>query len=190
MITDEGDNIDDKIVDCESGASVVYKDICEFYDILEMIDYGSFGDIFKVQSESDNKIYAMKQVKFRNHFQDDPFIMSEIYCLTHLKHKNIIKLHEIVIDVNELHFVMEYAVNENLERYLSEHPDMDFHQKYKIYSQVLQGVKYCHSMDVAHRDLTPANILLTEDMVVKLADFGLSVKCFSGNRSTCLECNT
>lgn len=154
------------------------------YNVLDMIDYGSFGDIFKVKSESDNKTYAMKQIKFRNNFQEDPYIMSEIYCLTHLKHKNIILLHEIVIHVNELHFIMEYAVNENLERYLVEHSDMDFHQRYKIYSQVLQGVQYCHSMDIAHRDLTPANILLTEDMVVKLADFGLSVKCFTGNNLT------
>ena len=154
---------------------------CCIYDILEMIDYGSFGDIYKVKNEKDNKTYAMKQVKFRNNFPDDPYIMSEIYCLTHLKHKNIITLHEIVVDVGELHFVMEYAANENLERYLTDHKDMDFHQRYKIFSQVLQGLQYCHSMDVAHRDLTPANVLLTEDLVVKLADFGLSVKCFEGN---------
>ena len=126
----------------------------------------------------------MKQVKFRDKFHDDPYIMSDIYCLTHLKHKNIITLHEIVVDVGELHFVMEYAVNENLERYLTDHKDiddMDFHQRYKLFSQVLQGLQYCHSMDVAHRDLTPANVLLTDDLVVKLADFGLSVKCFAGN---------
>ena len=158
----------------------VYERCC-IYDILEMIDYGSFGDIYKVKNEKDNKTYAMKQVKFRNNFHDDPYIMNEIYCLTHLKHKNIIALHEIVVDVGELHFMMEYAANENLERYLSDHKDMDFHQRYKIFSQVLQGLRYCHSMDVAHRDLTPANVLLTEDLVVKLADFGLSVKCFAGN---------
>ena len=152
---------------------------CCIYDILEMIDYGSFGDVYKVNK--DTETYAMKQVKFRNNFHDDPYIMSEIYCLTHLKHKNIIALHEIVVDVGELHFVMEYAANENLERYLTDHKDMDFHQRYKIFSQVLQGLQYCHSMDVAHRDLTPANVLLTDDLVVKLADFGLSVKCFAGN---------
>lgn len=165
---------------CQKGlTSLIQNQTCP-YNVLDMIDYGSFGDIYKVKNETDNKTYAMKQVKFRNNFHDDPYIMSEIYCLTNLKHKNIIQLHEIVVDINELHFIMEYAVNENLERYLSDHPDMDFHQRYKIYSQVLQGLQYCHSMDVAHRDLTPANILLTEDMVVKLADFGLSVKCFTG----------
>ncbi|WAR14542.1 SMKW-like protein [Mya arenaria] len=151
----------------------------EDYEVTEMIDYGSFGDIFKVKTVSDNKIYAMKQIKYRGLFQNDPYIMNEIYCLTHLKHKNIICLHEIIIDTDEIHIIMEYAANESLDKFLVDHKDMEFHHRYKLFSQTLQGVMYCHDMDVAHRDLTPSNILLTKDMVVKIADFGLAVKCFT-----------
>ena len=149
------------------------------YHVLEMIDYGSFGDILKVKDDAKNKIYALKQIKYKGNFHDDPYIINEIYCLTHLKHKNIILMHEIIVDECEINIVMEYAENENLERYVVEH-DLEFVTKYKIYSQVLQGVEYCHSMGIAHRDITPGNILLTNDMVVKLADFGLAVKCRSG----------
>lgn len=150
------------------------------YTVLDMIDYGSFGDILKVKGESDNKIYAMKQIRFRGNFQDDPYIISEIYCLTHLKHRNIIQMYEIIIESDEIQIIMEYAKNENLERYIQENDIIEFHQKFKIFSQILEGIKYCHSMDVAHRDITPVNILLTEDLVVKIADFGLAVKCFDG----------
>ena len=86
----------------------------------------------------------------------------------------------MVLAMGNIGIIMEYAENENLERHLLANKDMECHIKYKIYSQVLHAVEYCHSMDVAHRDLTPANILLTKDLVVKIADFGLSVKCFTG----------
>lgn len=152
------------------------------YEIIsEMIDYGSFGDIVKVNNKIDKKIYAMKRIKHRGHFEDDPYIISEIYCLTKLKHKNIILLNEIIIDSDEIRIVMEYAERENLERYILSNENIEFHHKFKIYSQILEGVNYCHSMEVAHRDLTPANILLTNDFVVKIADFGLSVKCVDGD---------
>ena len=156
------------------------EEVCEDYEIIETIDYGSFGDILKVKSETDKNIYAMKQIRFRGNFQDDPYIISEIYCLTRLKHKNIIRMHEIIVDINEIEIIMEYAEKENIERYMCTNKNLEFHQKYKIYSQILEGVKFCHAMDVAHRDLTPANILLTEDLVVKITDFGLAVKCFDG----------
>lgn len=151
----------------------------EDYDVIETIDYGSFGDILKVKSEKDNTVYAMKQIRFRGNFQDDPYIISEIYCLTKLKHRNIVRLHEIIIDINEINIVMEYAEKENIERFMSTNKCLEFHQKYKIYSQILEGVRFCHEMDIAHRDLTPANILLTNDLLVKITDFGLAVKCFT-----------
>ncbi|KAH3857702.1 hypothetical protein DPMN_100314 [Dreissena polymorpha] len=152
--------------------------ICS-YSVLEMIDYGSFGDIFKISKNQDKKVYAMKQIKYRGDFRDDAYIMSEIYCLSRLKHRNIIAMHDIVIDVNEIHIIMEYAANENLQRYLLSHEDMLHGQKYDIFAQVLHGVMYCHSMEISHRDLTPVNILLTDDLVVKIADFGLAVKCIT-----------
>ena len=155
-------------------------EINDIYKILNMIDYGSFGDIYKVKCSTDNKMYALKQIHFRGNFKDDPYIVNELSCLTQLKHKNIIQMHELVIDKCEIGIIMEYAENENLERHLFANKDMECHIKYKIYSQVLQAVEYCHSMDIAHRDLTPENILLTKDLVVKIADFGLSVKCFTG----------
>ena len=150
------------------------------YSLLAMIDYGSFGDVFKVVNQSNKQIYALKQIRYKRDFRDDPYIINELYCLTHLSHKNIVKLNEIVIEEGEINIIMEYASNENLERYLVHNRTVEPHQKYKIYSQILEGVKYCHSMDIAHRDLTPSNILLTADMVVKIADFGLAVRCFTG----------
>lgn len=153
---------------------------CGQYEIIEMIDYGSFGDILKVRSSEHNIVYAMKQIQFRGHAHDDPYIISEIYCLTKLNHQNIIRLHEIFIDAADVHIVMEYAENENLERYVCSNKRLEFHQKYKIFSQILEGVRFCHAMDIAHRDLTPTNILLMKDLVVKIADFGLAVKCSDG----------
>ena len=144
-----------------------------------MLDIGGFGDIVKVGYGVENRICAMKRIKYRGNFRDDPYITSEIYCLTHLKHKNVIQMIDLMIDEDEIDIVMEYAENGNLERYIKDSQHLECVTKIKIYTQVLQGVEYCHSMDIAHRDITPANILLTNDLV-KIADFGLAVKCTAG----------
>ena len=159
------------------------------YITITMIDYGSFGDILKVRSPRDDKIYAMKQIAFRGQLRDDPYIVSEIMCLSELKHENVIRLHEILVKDGEIDIIMEYAENENLERYYTQVgiPSDEIIQD--IYAQLLHGVNYCHSMNIAHRDLTPANILLTKDNVVKLADFGLAVRSLDeyGNQILCSD---
>ncbi|KAK3602440.1 hypothetical protein CHS0354_005904 [Potamilus streckersoni] len=151
----------------------------EQYKIMTMIDYGSFGDIYKIFSLSEKKIYAMKQIVFRGIVTDDPYIMSEIWCLNNVRHKNIIQLRDIMLRDNRVDIIMEYAEKENLEKVCLDEGPLSMTFILDIYSQILEGVNYIHSYGVAHRDLTPGNILLTRNNVVKIADFGLAVRCCS-----------
>ncbi|KAL3875704.1 hypothetical protein ACJMK2_033632 [Sinanodonta woodiana] len=160
----------------------------EQYKIMAMIDYGSFGDIYKVFSHSEKKIYAMKQIIFRGIVTDDLFIMNEIWCLNNVRHKNIIQLRDIVLRDNRVDIIMEYAEKENLEKVCQDEGPFSMAFIMDIYNQILEGVKYIHSHGVAHRDLTPGNILLTRNNVVKIADFGLAVKCCSDDGSGDILC--
>ena len=154
-----------------------------------MIDYGSFGDIFMVRSKSGKKTYAIKQIKYRGNLQQNSYIINEMVCLSKLDHRNIIKMHEILVNDQIVNIVMDYAENESLERYIADVESIDEKCLHDIYSQVLLGVQYCHHMDIAHKDLNPSNILLTKELTVKIADFGIAVNCSDedGNPILCTD---
>ena len=168
---------------------VSFNNHAVFYKRMKMIDYGSFGDIFMVRSKSGNKTFAIKQIKYRGSLQENSYIVNEMVCLSKLDHKNIIKMHEILVNDKIVNIVMDYAENESLERYIADVETVSDHTVHKIYPQILLGVQYCHHMDIAHKDINPSNILLTKDLVVKIADFGIAVNCSDkdGNPLMCSD---
>lgn len=168
---------------------VSFNNHATFYKRMKMIDYGSFGDIFMVRSKSGNKTFAIKQIKYRGSLQHNSYIVNEMVCLSKLDHKNIIKMHEILVNDKIVNIVMDYAENENLERYIADVESISDQTLHNIYSQILVGVQYCHHMNIAHKDLNPSNILLTKELVVKIADFGIAVNCEDeeGNPLLCTD---
>lgn len=146
------------------------------YVIQHKIDDGAFGEVLCVKDTKTNKIVAMKQILYRGDISNDPFIMNEIYSLSHLNHKNVIKLLDIIITDNSVNLIMELAENGNLETFI-ESRLLAVDQLSQIFIQLLSAVDFCHLNRIAHRDITPCNILLTNKTSVRLADFGLSVPC-------------
>ncbi|KAK3602441.1 hypothetical protein CHS0354_005905 [Potamilus streckersoni] len=171
---------------CIDSGNVLFQE--EKYKIMTMIDYGSFGDVYKVQSQSDRKSYAMKRIVFRVHEKDDPYLMSEIWCLTHLRHKNIIQLKDIILWDKRVDIIMEYAELQNLEKLCREVGPLSLTYILDIYSQIIDGMAYCHLRGVAHQDLTPGNILMTGANVVEIADFELAFRCCSEDGSEEIPC--
>lgn len=146
------------------------------YSVMEQFDEGGFGEIYFVTQGQ--KLYALKQIRYRGKLEDDPYILGEIQSLSMLKHENIIKLHDVVITPREVNIIMEYADGGNLETFVQEvhHGILSESMIHGFFYQILCGVRHCHDNGYAHRDLTPSNILLTQECVIKLADFGLAIK--------------
>ncbi|XP_062585013.1 sperm motility kinase 2B-like [Saccostrea cucullata] len=146
------------------------------YIILHKIDEGAFGDILCVQRLKDHKLLAMKQILYRGDISRDPYITQELNNLSNIKHEFIIMLIEAIITDKSVNLIMELAENGNLEDLVRENK-LDSDQLPVILKQLLTALNFCHKSKIAHRDVTPYNILLTRDMSVRLADFGLSVPC-------------
>lgn len=100
--------------------------------------------------------------------------LREICFLKQLDHVNIVKLENQVIEPGRLYLIFE-LIDTDLKKYMSINDDplpMDLIVSYT--SQMLEGLQYCHSNGVMHRDLKPQNILVTRDGGLKIADFGLA----------------
>ena len=93
-----------------------------------------------------------------------------------LKHENIVSLHDVIHTENKLMLVFDY-MDKDLKKYMDTNGD---HCKLKppviksFMYQLLKGIAFCHENRVLHRDLKPQNLLINNQGVLKLADFGLA----------------
>lgn len=155
------------------------------YKVIAKIDEGSFGDIFKILRYDDpSHDFVLKQILYRGDPMKDEVIKAEVDSLTSLQHTNIIKLYDILITPSDVNLILEFAECGNLCVYLSNNFPLPDDTIRKFCGQILRALNFCHSNNIAHRDVTPANILVNKDNDIKLADFGLSYKISNSNLCT------
>lgn len=147
------------------------------YKILEEIGRGGFGRIYKVYNRHNDGVYALKRLCFEGEFQDNKYISAEVYCLSKFKHPNIIVLEEFILKPNRLYIIMEHAEFGNIEQYVTSNHKISVSDIIHFFSQLTSAVHYSHSQNIAHRDITPGNVLLTSKLDTKLADWGLATPC-------------
>ncbi|KAK3551461.1 hypothetical protein QTP70_017419, partial [Hemibagrus guttatus] len=111
--------------------------------------------------------------------------LREICLLKELKHKNIVRLHDVLHSDKKLTLVFEYC-DQDLKKYFDScNGDLDPEIVKSFMYQLLKGLAFCHSRNVLHRDLKPQNLLINRNGELKLADFGLArafgipVRCYS-----------
>lgn len=158
------------------------------YSSMRKVDEGSFGDIFTVYHKKRGKIMALKQLFHRGIIQDDPYILRELWCLSRLKHTNIVELVEVVFLPGEVDIIMEYGEKGNLENYIIKNWPLHDREIFEFFHQCLSAIRFCHSRFIAHRDINPRNILLTKDHIIKVVDFGLATRC-RDDKGNFLKCS-
>ena len=91
-----------------------------------------------------------------------------------LAHPNIVSIHEYGEDDDMAFIAMEFVLGKELKWYFDNEERFQIKDSVHIMSQLLGALDYSHNRGVVHRDIKPANILLTEDITVKIADFGIA----------------
>lgn len=143
----------------------------------ENIGSGTYGDVYKGIYKQSNEVIAIKKIKIELESEGVPSTaLREISILRELKHPNIVELKDVVCTDNKLFLLFEY-LEIDLRKYLTslnqeEYLDSDLIKSF-LY-QILEGVAYCHSKKILHRDLKPQNLLLDQTGRLKIADFGLA----------------
>jgi serine/threonine protein kinase len=155
------------------------------FHIEKKISTGSFGTIYQVLSEDDDKIYALKELRNMEPVVKQRF-EREIKVLSQLDHPNIVKIIQWNIDGDPPNFnpyyVMEYLGGGSLRQYMDEKFRGDHRYQFdakwtinRIILPVCNALAQVHSSSIFHRDLKPSNIMFTDatKSTIKITDWGL-----------------
>ncbi|KAJ8352878.1 hypothetical protein SKAU_G00243540 [Synaphobranchus kaupii] len=148
----------------------------DIFQKIEKIGEGTYGVVYKAKNKVTGQSVALKKIRLDADTEGVPSTaIREISLLKELSHPNIVKLLDVVHTEKKLYLVFEY-LNQDLKKYMDSSQPMGLSlplvQSY-VY-QLLQGIAFCHSHRVVHRDLKPQNLLLNQAGDIKLADFGLA----------------
>lgn len=140
-----------------------------------VVGSGTYGKVFKGLHVYTKGLVALKRIRMEGEKDGFPVTaVREIKLLQSLRHTNIVQLREVMVEKNDCFMVFEY-LSHDLTGLLN-HPtfQMDSAQKKHLAKQMFEGLDYLHKRGVLHRDLKAANILVSNEGVLKIADFGLA----------------
>lgn len=153
------------------------------YDKITKIGQGTFGEVFKAKDKKTGRIVALKKVIMENEKEGFPITaLREIKILKLLHHDNVVDLIEICRtkptpnnrQKGSVYLVFEFCAHDLAGLLSNAAIKFTLGEIKKVMSQLLEGLFYIHRNKILHRDMKAANILITHDGVLKLADFGLA----------------
>lgn len=147
------------------------------YVKIEKIGEGTYGVVYKGKNKITNQLVALKKIRLENDEEGVPSTaIREISLLRELQHPNIVSLLDVLMQENKLYLVFEF-LSMDLKKYMELLPANTLLEPQLVKSylhQITQGILFCHQRRTMHRDLKPQNLLIDQNGVIKLADFGLA----------------
>jgi len=163
------------IVDCAMHPSVPKK--IDKYEVLGVVARGGMGVVYKALDRALERSVAIKMVTGTGEEQRQGLkrFYREAQFTASLRHPNIVTVYDLGEFQGTPYLVMEYLPGRSLQSLLEEQT-MTLIEKVRCIRQVCEGLHYAHSRQpaIVHRDIKPANIMVLEDGMVKLIDFGIA----------------
>ncbi|XP_062116218.1 cysteine-rich receptor-like protein kinase 1 isoform X2 [Humulus lupulus] len=150
----------------------------EYFNMSRKLGQGGAGSVFK-GILPDGKIVAVKRLFFNTRQWVDEFF-NEVNLISGIEHKNLVKLLGCSIEGPESLLVYEFVPNKSLDQILYDKKNtyiLSWQQRFDIIAGIAEGLAYLHGgcgLKIIHRDIKSSNILLGDDFIPKIADFGLA----------------
>ncbi|KAB5556320.1 hypothetical protein DKX38_007229 [Salix brachista] len=147
------------------------------FEKIDKIGSGTYSNVYKARDLLTGKVVALKKVRFDNLEPESvKFMAREIIILRRLNHPNVVKLEGLVTSRMScsLYLVFEYMEHDLAG--LAASPAVKFTEaQVKCYMhQLLSGLEHCHKRGVLHRDIKGSNLLIDNEGILRIADFGLA----------------
>ena len=167
-------------------------DLNNFIPVLEfnspkIIGIGSYGKVYLYKNITDKKLYAIKHLDkmiLCKSIHTIKRIYDEINIQSRIHHQNIVRLLNVKENDKSIYLIMEYANTGSLFKYIRDKQCLSEEESFKFFSQIINAIYFLHKNDFIHRDIKPENILIFDNKVCKLCDFGCCVELNGKQRST------
>ncbi|MEO1768595.1 Stk1 family PASTA domain-containing Ser/Thr kinase [Candidatus Enterococcus ferrettii] len=147
------------------------------YKIIASIGSGGMANVFLAHDLILDRDVAIKVLRFN--FQNDQTAIRrfqrEALAATELVHPNIVSVYDVGEEEDMQYLVMEYVRGMDLKRYIQTHYPIPYTKIVDIMQQILSAVSLAHAHGIIHRDLKPQNVLIDQEGVVKITDFGIAI---------------
>ncbi len=153
------------------------------YKIIRQVGKGAFGVVLLVEDTMVNEEIILK---FLNaHMASDENVIkrfvSELRLTRKITHENVIRIYDFITFGKSYAISMEYFNSHSLSQEIRSGKTRDLKRNIKLLIEICKGLSVAHHINVVHRDIKPANILVNDDDVVKIVDFGLAAAASEGD---------
>ena len=146
------------------------------YEVLEKIGNGGMATVYKAKCHVLNRYVAIKILK-DEFTTDSEFIKkfnSEAQSAARLAHPNIVQIYDVCNEDNLYYIVMELIQGKTLKEIITEDGILSWKWSVNIAIQIASALETAHKNNIIHRDIKPHNIIITEDGIAKVTDFGIA----------------
>lgn len=147
------------------------------YELLEKIGEGGMSQVFKARDNKLNRFVAVKILKkeFCNNADIVEKFMGEATAIATLSDNNIVNVLDVGTQADDINYiVMEYVNGKTLKDVIKQVGKMNYETGISVAIQIAKALDCAHRNKIIHRDVKPQNILVTEDGVMKVTDFGIA----------------
>ncbi|MDM5198822.1 Stk1 family PASTA domain-containing Ser/Thr kinase [Fictibacillus enclensis] len=156
---------------------MIGKRISGRYKLLEVIGDGGMAIVYRAKDLILDRDVAVKIL--RSEFSDDEEFIKrfkrEAEAATSLDHPHIVSIFDVGEENNVYFIVMEYVKGKTLKQYIREKGRLSVEESIQIIKQIASGMVAAHEHGIIHRDIKPHNILIDENGVAKVTDFGIAL---------------
>jgi eukaryotic-like serine/threonine-protein kinase len=146
------------------------------YQVESLLGEGGMGTVYRATDMVLGRDVALKMLH-TNLTKQSQFLerfKNEAQILARLTHPNIAVLYNYIQQGEAYFMVMEYVAGKNIEFLVKQHQTLSYQNVVAIIAQALEGLAHAHKKGILHRDMKPANLMLTPESTVKLMDFGIA----------------
>ncbi|KAK2868715.1 hypothetical protein Q7C36_000586 [Tachysurus vachellii] len=165
------------------------QNVEDFYELGEILGSGHFGEVRELRERSCGTCWAGKFVKLRRSVSsrlgmERKSVEQEVEILQSLQHINIMALRDVFESRAEIVLVVELIRGGELFDFIASKENLTENEAIDFLKQILRGIGFMHSKQIAHFDLKPENIMLSdknaEHPEIKIIDFGLAHRFIAG----------
>ena len=147
------------------------------YEIIRVIGEGGMANVYLANDTILNRKVAVKVLR-GDLANDEKFVrrfQREALSASSLNHPNIVEMYDVGEDDGNLYIVMEYVDGKNLKQLIKRRTKLSLTEVVDIMKQLTDGISHAHDSFIIHRDIKPQNMLILDNGLVKITDFGIAV---------------